>query len=544
MTTKRTDLDRIVQEEFLTTGQANRLKAAGIKDGPALVEMWRTPAERLRLAQAAGLSVSRLMRAVFAANLLQQSPPGRAGIDILLQHKEEAIREFEDTEDDHKLVCGDRQGVLAYAGEKIHENWSKSIEYGSRPIVRFFAWFLGLALLFDLGISLYAHWRAISGRFGPDVTSQLAQALGRREALAWSVMILLLVGLEGLVFILSSAWMMGPVNARLNDRLDAWLGRTPRDILVWLEAQECIPPAWAKTDRLLNFGAIFIWAIPIIAGSLLPGLRGSASLFSFGLLGAWIFLKIKLFNKAFDQMPAEWAQQARARQAGWMLCRMVVIILLILILYGIWFAAFWLLALGAGAWMQAQAQAANTGFQAWVMQQPLAGVNPANLNQFILETTQTWVESGRIMIDWLVGWLPVALQMVSAGLLGLAAGCAFGGYFFVHRKGWMKALWIVTAIYLVFEILPILTAWWLRQDFQSRHGWPSNLPVLLLELWQAITQSGFGLAIGLFLTLGKTVFDESRDRYLDHECPECHRLLIKPGCACGCQSGFEQVPEL
>jgi hypothetical protein len=316
MKTDRTDLDRIVQEGFLTTGQADQLKTAGIAAGPALVKAWRNPAERQRLAQAAGIPVTSMMRAVFVANLLGLDAPGPAGIDVLLQHKEETIPTFVDTQADHEFVCGSRQAILEFAGMLIHENWLMSIKIAIRPLIRFFEWFFGLALLLLLGITISTHWNAIAGNFGPDVTSQLAQALGRCSALTQIGMILLLEGLGGIVFIVSSARIMGPVYAWLNRRLDAWLGRTPRDLLVWLEAQAHIPPAWVKSDRILDFAAIFIWAIPIFVGSLLPGMRLWASLVGFGLIGGWIFLKIKIFNKAFDQMPDGWAQQARARQAG------------------------------------------------------------------------------------------------------------------------------------------------------------------------------------------------------------------------------------
>jgi hypothetical protein len=224
-----------------------------------------------------------------------------------------------------------------------------------------------------------------------------------------------------------------------------------------------------------------------------------------------------------------------------MLCRMIAIILLTLTLYGIWFTVSYLLGLGAVAWMQAQAQAANTTLQIWVSQQPLGALNPADLNQFILETTRTWVQPGQSVIEWFSGWLPVGLQMVTAGLLGLAAGSAIGWYLFVHREGWMKALWILTAVYLVSEFLPVLVAWWLLLDFQNGLGLQINLVNLLLNLWQVILQASPGLMIGFFLALGKSVYDESRDRYLDHECPQCHRLLVRPGCECGRQRGFERV---
>ena len=185
MTASRTDLDRIVQEGFLTTEQANRLKAAGIEDGPQLVKAWRGPAERLRLAQVVGLPLPTVMQAVFVANLLSQTAPGPIGIDILLQHQEYTIPEFEDTASDHDFVSQDRQGIIGYAGKWIHRIWTLS-NYRNPSWRKTFAGLVGFWLVM-LGLTVYTYWPALSGKYGPNIASQFAQEVGRRGA--WQLIV-------------------------------------------------------------------------------------------------------------------------------------------------------------------------------------------------------------------------------------------------------------------------------------------------------------------------------------------------------------------
>lgn len=544
MTTNRTDLDRIIQEGFLTSTQATKLKAAGIEDGPHLVTAWCNPAERMRLAQAAEMPVNLLMQAVFVANLLQQSAPGEVGIDILLQHKDEMIPEFEDNEKDHEFVCQGRQEILQYAGRLIYANERLRIKYSLLPKASFYKWILGLTFFVLLGLIVYTHWNALVANFGSDVTSQLAQVLDRREALMLSGVVLLLLGVEGGIIFLGSFSLFRSINLWLSDTINGWIGRTPRDVLVWLEAQDRIPPAWAKVDQILDLVAIFIWAVPIFVGSFLPSVQGWASLILFVLLFTWIFLKIIVFNVAFNHMGHAWAQQARARQAGLMLSKMISVTLVTLLLYAIWFFTFWLASLGVYAWTQSQAQIANSEMQVLLAQQTIELDLLVNLNQFFLETTQAWINLGKGMVDWCVAWLPVATQMVSVSLFAIASGATLGWYIFVRRKGWIKAILLLSLVYLVSNIVPVLAAWWFFQAPQNLIDPRLNIPDLLLTLWQTVVSNIPGLTIGLFFALGQDVFENSQDRHLKYECPECYLLMSEPTCECGRKRGFEKVLDL
>jgi hypothetical protein len=545
VTTSRTDLDRIVREGFLLPEHVDQLRDAGIWDGPELVEAWRNPAERPRLADATGMPIENLMPAVFVANLLSLAAPGEAGVDTLLKLKPKPIFTFKDVDEQHRFVCSDRQALLGCAGSVISYSQLSGIRCSQEKMNRFFIWSFSILLLALLGLIVYADWNALASRFGPNLISQLAEVLGRREALNHSFVVFLLLGVQGAVFVLSNHWINEVLAAWIYQRISTWFGRSPRDEMVWMEMQARFPPVWKKIEIILDRLAIFTWAIPIFVGSWLPGTRSLVGLMLFGLLFTWMFLRIMVFVTAIknstNEKTPEWFLQARARQAGWMLSRIIVSVLLTFFTYTIWFTSYWLLCKGAQAWTRSQVQAVNLELQTHLAQQNLEPADAQELDQFILDRTQGWTDFTQSMVGWFYRWLPFALPMVSVGLFALACGATAGWFIFINRTGLRRAFLIFALLYLIFQVFPNMIAWLLAEYSLPRFNLWTNANVVLLHLGQNLLINLPGFTISAFFTLGQDVFDKARDRHLDQECPNCYRLHADQGCNCGYEGQFEQV---
>jgi len=544
MTTNRTDLERIVEEGILTPWQAEQLHAAGIENGPELVMTWRNPSERPRLAEAVGSTVKELMPAILVANLLQQKAPGEAGIDLILKHKENTMPTLEDTEDDHEFVTRDRQGMIGFAGYTIHLYESLNNKYGILPTLKFYIIGFGLFLLFLMGAIAYEYWAALSGDFGPDVTSQLAQQLNRREALLWVVISFIIFGMGGL-FVVGGLWIKNRLEAWLADVIDRKMGRTPRDVLVEWEVQNRIPRAWEKAEKILNQAMIFIWFTPMFVGIILPGIQIWASWIIFGLLFSWMFLKTVLLSIRFSKIKTWWAQQARPHQAGLMLTKLVATSLVVAAFFLVSITIAGLLSSVTDTWTRAHAQDTRSDLNVWLAQQKLEEADQSNLQQFILEVTDNWLVINQERVKSWADLLPVIIQIVTAGMFAIVFGATLGWYIFIRHKRLFAAVLFLIGTYLAVEIIPDMVSWWLFKMPQRGYASQDIQAGLLAVLGQTFVQNIRGLTIGLFLALGQDVFNNSQDRYLDHECPECYGLLSKQGCGyCGCQRDFEKVLDL
>ncbi len=545
MSPSRTDLDRIVEEGFLMPEHADLLRNAGIGDGPELVEAWRNPAERPRLADATGMHIEDLMRAVFVANLLSLAVPGEVGVDDLLKLKTKTIVSFNDNDEEHRFVCSDRQNLLGYAGKVIRYYQLSGIRNSQNRLNRFFIWWFSIMLLGSLGLIVYADWNALASRFGPNLISQLAEVLGRREALTHSFVVFLLLGVQGAAFVLSNNWINGILAAWINERISTWFGRTPRDEIVWMEMHARIPPVWEKIEIILDRLVIFTWVIPIFMGSWLPGTRSWVGLMLFGLLFIWMFLRIMVLVTATkdptNEKTPDWFLQARARQAGWILSRIIVSVLLTFFTYTVWFTSFWLLSKGAQAWTHSQVQAVNLELKTLIAQQNLEPADAQELDQFILDRTQSWTDFTQSMVEWFYRWLPFAVPMVSVGLFALACGAAAGWFIFINRTGLRRAFLIFALLYLVFQVFPNMIAWLFAEYSLPRFNPWTNATVVLLHLGQNLLINLPGFTISALFTLGQDVFYKAQDRHLNQECPHCYRLHADQGCNCGYEGQFEQV---
>ena len=180
-----------------------------------------------------------------------------------------------------------------------------------------------------------------------------------------------------------------------------------------------------------------------------------------------------------------------------------------------------------------------TSLLTWLTQQTRDIPDPGDLGAYVREETQPWLEHS-LTESWDV-WQPVMMQVASVGLFAIASGAAVGWFYFIRHKRWLKALLLLTGIYLALEIIPGLEAWWLFQTTQADYEAQHLIDSLLLNVWQTIVESSPGLTIGLFFALGQEVLESSQDRHLGHECPQCHLLHVAPCCECGQTDGFEQV---
>jgi len=504
-----------------------------------LVNAWRDPAERPRLAKAVGSSVKELMPAVFVANLLMQEAPGIAGINLLLQHKDETIPNLEDTEDDHEFVTRDRQGMIGFAGYMIHLYESLHNKYGILPKLKYFAWAVGLYFLALIGVIVFTNWRALSGGFGSDVTSQLAQQLNRREALYWVILAVGFIGVSG--FAGGGLWIKNRVEAWLDDAIDRKMGQTPRDVLVWMEAQDRIPPAWGNAENTLNNLALAIWFAPLLASIFLPGILAWASWIIFGLLFGWMLLKSRLFNLGFNKIEASWAQQARPYQAGLFQAKMVARALFLGFFYLVVTVIAGGLIRGTDTWTRAYTQSTRTDTNVWLTQQTLDETDRDELKQYILERTDELLAMSQERVNFWDAWLPVIVQTINAGLFAIVFGATLGWFLFIRQDRLIKALLFFTIAYLVVEIIPEIASWWLFQTPQTGYASQDVLAGLLAIFGQTFVTNIRGLTIGLFLALGQAVLESTQARDLNYECPNCHQLHVAPCCQAGQLDGFEQV---
>jgi len=348
----------------------------------------------------------------------------------------------------------------------------------------------------------------------------------------------------GLAIIVGGLSIMDRVRLWFDITIDRKMGLTPRDMLVWLEAQKSPPPAWIKVDQILDRVLIFIWGIPILVGVFLPGVRVWAYLLISGLLlFSWMLLRIKSVSVRFSQITSAWAQQARPHQARLLLVKAVVAILLIGFASMVWFTSAGLLFQAADAWTHAQVQSARNDLQIWLEKQTLETTDPGvgELEQFIWDMTQTWIETKQKTPDIWNSWLPVVTQLISVGLFSIASGSAFGWYYFIRHKRFFKALLFLTILYLVLTITPVVVSFWLLQAPQGNFGfW--YVTTGLLDIFQKTAINNLpGLTVGLFLALGQDVFDSVQEKDLDHECPKCHLLYVTPDCKCKETDSLEKV---
>ena len=529
MTTNRTSLERIVNLGFLKQEHVAQLRTAKIKDGLQLVAAWHTPAERQRVSRAVDLPMPKLMRAVFAANLLSQSAPGVAGIDELLKHQEDLIRDFNDTESDHKFVCQNRQGILQYAGQTVYENWVYSNKYQSVSKQNSYAWLFILAYLISLGIILYSHWDALFGRLGPDVTSQLSQALDRGEAIKQAIVVVY-VSVSGTFFLISFS-LINKMVAWFETIIDRMMVRTPRDVLVLVDAQKHTHPVWVKINQFLNRMGKYIWAILMLVGFFIPGSRNWIDWWIFVFAFSWIFLKIKGVSVRFSQIGAAWAEQARPRQAGLLLIKMItafltsgihVMIICLIILF---------LQKDANIRIQAHVQATRSDLHSWLAQQTLKKTDPSigELEKLTWDTTQTWLGTSlKNNEDW-TAFLGI-LHLFSVLMFSTSCGAVFGWFYFIRYKRWFKMFIGFAVVYLVLEIAPDLVTLWLSITAQTNYQiWQAFADIFLI-FQKVVINNMPGLIIGLFFALGQEVFNSANDHELNHECPNCHLLHVAPCC--------------
>jgi len=530
MTTNRTELERIVEEGFLSPAHAAQLRAAGMKNGPQLVAAWRITAERQRLVQTVDLTMPELMRAVFAANLLSQTAPGVAAIDTLLQHKEEMIREFQDIESDHKFICQNRQGILQYVGQTVYENWNLSNEYLSHQKLKSYARLFGLAILLSMGGILSSHGDALLGKFGPDVTSQLNQALYRREALNQAVAIIVNFSVVGAI-LLAGLPIISRLIAWFTAIIDRKMGRTPRDVLVLIDAQQNTPPIWAIAKPILNGMGIFLLIGTMLMAVLLPASQVWIDWLIFGLSFSWMLIKVKGMSVRFSQIGTSWAKQARPRQAGLFLLKEIVVFLFMGVFFMVMSSGIFLSNKVVDAWTQAQVQAARSDLHSWLMRQTLKETDPniRELEQLVWETTQSWVETNlNDNENWALFML--SIHMFSVSIFSMAFGVIFGWFYFIRYQRWIKFFLAAASVYLVIEIAPELVTWWLSQAPETNYEIWLAISGLFQIFQKMIVNNMFGLTIGLFFALGQEIYDSANDHDLNHECPNCHLLHVAPCC--------------
>jgi len=529
MKMKRTDLYNLVKLGFLEPEHTARLKTAGINDGSQLVVAWRIPAERQRLEQAVRLPMPKLMRAVFVANLLSQTAPGEAGINELLLHPEENIFEFKDTERDHRYVSQNRQGILNYAGQAIYDyqTWSTNQLLTQRR--KSYAWDFIWVFFMAMGVIAYNHWDTLFGRSGSDITSQLVQALGRREALKQAG-VLGYVSLMG-IFYLISLMLTDRVLAWFDRIVDRKMGRTSRDVLVLAESQMHTSSTWVKSSQNLNHVGVFILVAFMLAWLFMPTSRIWIDWFVSVFAFSWMLLKTKEVSVRFSRIGAAWAEQARPRQAGPLLLKEIAIVLEMGMSVMIVFLIAILLQRDANVKIQTQVQAARSELHSWLMQQTLKETDPSldELEQLVWDRTQSWLgTSQKDNADW-VTFLD-ALHLLSVLVFSMMAGAVLGWFYFIRYQRWINFFLAAAVVYLAFEITPELVAWWLSQIAQTDFGIWQIVSGLFQFFQKVIVDNMFGLTIGLVFALGQEVYNSAKDHDLNYECPNCHVLRAAPSC--------------